>query len=169
MSRSRQIVGILASMAWPRSEEHTSELQSLRHLVWSRVNTTRRSSDLYGGIVAAYVSGVVRLQDVALQADRGDLGFHGLAHHRGEGGALVGRHDQQIGLLADEGFHLSHLLAVVLLRIGDDQLHVGIRCEQFGHERVLRGAIRLGVVALAERPEVPLIPSRTRPRAATKT
>ena len=71
-----------------------------------------------GVVVAVHVGGVVRLQDVALQADHGDVRLHRLAHHGGERGALVRRHDQQIRLLPDERLHLRHLLAVVLLRVG---------------------------------------------------
>ena len=104
-----------------------------------------------GHVVAVHVGGVVRLQDVALQANHGDLGIHGLPHHGRECSPLVGRHDQQVRLLPDESFHLRHLLAVVLLCVADDQLDVRILGQQFRQKGILRGAIRLRIVRLAER------------------
>ena len=118
----------------------------LRQVVHDELS--RQAAD--GDVVAVHVGGVIRLQDVALQADDGDLRLHGLPHHGGQRRALVGRHDQQVRLLADEGFHLRHLLAVVLLRVADHQLDVGLLRQQLAEERVLRGAIRLRVVRLAE-------------------
>ncbi len=79
------------------------------------------------------------------------------AHDGGQGGALIRRDDQQVGLLANERLHLRDLFAVILLRVGDDQLHAAGFGEQFLHQRVLRGAIRLGVIALAEGDEVLLL------------
>ena len=108
----------------------------------------RQAAD--GDVVAVHVRGVIRLQDVALQADHGDLRFHGLPHHGGQRRTLVGRHDQQVGFLADEGLHLRHLLAVILLRVADHQLDVGLLGEQLAEERVLRGAVWLRVIRLAE-------------------
>ena len=117
-------------------------------------------------IVAVDVAGVIGLQDVALQTDGRDLGLHRLAHDRGQGGALIGSDDQQVGLLANEGLHLRHLFAVVLLRVGDDQLDVAGFVEQLLHQRVLRRAVRLGIVALAEGDEELLL-LRRRGVAAT--
>ena len=74
-----------------------------------------------GHVVAVNVAGVVGLENVALQADHGNAGRHRFAHYGRQSGALIGRDDQQVGLLADEGLHLRHLFAVVLLRIGDRQ------------------------------------------------
>ncbi len=103
-----------------------------------------------GDVVAVHVGGVVGLEDVALQADHGDLRLHSLSHDGGQRGALIGGDDQKVGLLAYEGLHLRDLFAVVLLRVADHEFDVGLRGEEFGHQRVLRGAIGLGVVGLAE-------------------
>ena len=117
-------------------------------------------------VVAVYVGGEIGLQDVALQADHRDLCIHRLPHHRGQRGALVGRDNQQVRLLADEGLHLRHLLAVVLLRVADHQFHVRLLREQAGHHLVLRGAIGLGVIRLAERHKE-LLPGRVGGRRAS--
>ena len=97
-----------------------------------------------------HVGGVVGLEDVALQTDHGDSGLHSLPHDGGEGGAFVGGDNKQIGLLPDEGLHLRHLFAVVLLGIADDEFEIGLSGDEFCEEGVLSGAVGFGVVGLAE-------------------
>ena len=48
---------------------------------------------------------------------------------------------------------------------GDDQLHVGNLPPQFRHQRILRGAVGLGIVRLAEGDEVLLLLRLRRPAA----
>jgi DNA phosphorothioation-dependent restriction protein DptG len=81
----------------------------------------RKAAD--GGVVAMNISGVIRLQNVAFQADHRDVRLHRLPHDGSERGTLVRRDDQQVGLLANERFHLRDLFTVVLLRVGNHQLH----------------------------------------------
>ena len=96
-----------------------------------------------GAIVASNVGSVIRLGDIALQADGRNSRSHRFAHHCGERGTFVGSHDQQIGFLEDKGFDLRDLLTVVLLSVGDGQLDIGFLGTDLGHQFILRGSDRV--------------------------
>jgi hypothetical protein len=78
------------------------------------------------------------------------MSLHRLTHNGRQGSAFIGSHNQELRLLAYKSLNLSDLLAVVLLRVGDDKSDVGIGGKKFRHQGVLSGAIGFGVVALAE-------------------
>src|SRR5581483_6899270 len=105
-------------------------------------------------VVAGDVSRIILLADVALQADGRDSGCRRFAHHGCQWGSFVGRDDEQIGLLQDQCFDLRDLFAIVLLANRDGQPDVLLLRTDPGEQFVLRGAIGLGVVALAEGDEV---------------
>src|SRR5271165_1741221 len=119
-----------------------------------------------GAIVASNVSGVIRLNDIALQADSTNTGRHGLAHDGGERSALVRRDNQQIGLLQDQCFDLRNLFAGILLAVANAQPDVGGTRANPAEQIVLCRAIGLGIVALAERNKI-LLPGLV-PASATR-
>jgi len=59
-------------------------------------------------------------------------------------------HDQQVGLLPDGVLDLADLLGGVGLSVENPKLHVGLLRPQLPPQLVLRRAIRLAEVALAE-------------------
>src|SRR5271165_4165419 len=121
-----------------------------------------------GAIVASNVGGVIRLNDIALQADGTNTGRHGLAHDGGERSALVRRDNQQIGLLQDQRFDLRDLLAGVLLAVANAQPDVGGTRANPAEHIVLCRAIGLGIVALAERHKILFPAGGLVPASATR-
>src|SRR5258705_4345084 len=53
-----------ARARWPRSEEHTSELQSLRHLVCRLLLEKKKKGIACAGVVAARTSQVTHCHDI---------------------------------------------------------------------------------------------------------
>src|SRR6266700_1329721 len=119
-------------------------------LACQRVHNKLSSHFANSQVVGTDKRRVIGLRNIPLEANDCDSRCESTSHYFSKRGALVGRYDQQVRFLSNKRFDLRNLFAVVLLRVGDNQLYVALLVEEALHQLILRSSIWLGIVTLAE-------------------